>query len=44
MRVFLSVVPVAGIGLAMVLLWRFALTKEQAGEIRTRLEARRGRV
>jgi GPH family glycoside/pentoside/hexuronide:cation symporter len=44
MRLFLSIVPVAGIGLAMVLLWRFTLTKEQAREIRTQLEARRGKI
>jgi GPH family glycoside/pentoside/hexuronide:cation symporter len=44
MRIFLSMVPVAGIGLAMILLWRFSLTKEKAQEIRALLEERRGRV
>jgi Na+/melibiose symporter-like transporter len=44
MRIFLSGFPVAGIGLAMILLWRFALTKEESYAIRQRLEERRGKV
>jgi len=44
LRVFLSVFPIVGIGLAMLLLLGFTLTKQQAGEIRTVLEIRRGKI
>jgi len=44
MRIFLSVVPVVGIGLAMALLSCLTLTKAQARETRTLLEIRRGEI
>jgi GPH family glycoside/pentoside/hexuronide:cation symporter len=44
MRVFLAVLPIIGLVLAFIALWRFRLTREETLEIRRKLEARRGAV
>ncbi len=43
-RLFLAVIPIAGLLLAMFALARFGLTPEKMAEIRAQLEARRGQV
>jgi GPH family glycoside/pentoside/hexuronide:cation symporter len=43
-RILLSSIPVIGLALALVSLLRFELTEERMAEIRTQLEAARGRV
>lgn len=44
MRVFLAVIPIAGLVLAFIALARFRLTREETISIRRQLEARRGTV
>lgn len=43
-RILLSGIPVIGLALALVAILRFPLTEARMGEIRARLEARRGTV
>jgi GPH family glycoside/pentoside/hexuronide:cation symporter len=43
-RLYLAAIPIAGLVLSLVLLARFPLTQEKMAEIRTQLEARRGKV
>jgi len=43
-RVFLMVIPVAGLLLAILALFRFGLSPQRMNEIRHQLEARRGTV
>ena len=43
-RLFFSIIPIAGLLFAMFALARFGLTPEKMAEIRTQLEARRGKV
>jgi glycoside/pentoside/hexuronide:cation symporter, GPH family len=44
MRLALAVIPIAGIGLALLTIWTYPLTKRRMLEIRQQLEARRGTV
>jgi glycoside/pentoside/hexuronide:cation symporter, GPH family len=43
-RILLSSIPVVGLVLALIAILRFPLTEARMGEIRSQLEARRGRV
>jgi GPH family glycoside/pentoside/hexuronide:cation symporter len=43
-RLLFAVIPVVGLLLALVALSRFPLTQARMAEIRTQLEARRGKV
>jgi GPH family glycoside/pentoside/hexuronide:cation symporter len=43
-RFLLAAIPIVGLVLAMIALLRFPLTQEKMHEIRTALEARRGKV
>lgn len=43
-RILLAVIPILGLVLALVALARFGLSQEKMAEIRTALEARRGKV
>jgi glycoside/pentoside/hexuronide:cation symporter, GPH family len=43
-RFLLAAVPIAGIALALVMIYFFPLTPKKMAEIRTQLEARRGKV
>jgi GPH family glycoside/pentoside/hexuronide:cation symporter len=43
-RFLLAGIPIVGLVLAMIALARFPLTPEKMAEIRTQLEARRGKV
>jgi GPH family glycoside/pentoside/hexuronide:cation symporter len=43
-RFLLAAVPIAGIILALVMIYFFPLTPAKMAEIRTQLEARRGKV
>jgi GPH family glycoside/pentoside/hexuronide:cation symporter len=44
LRVMLVSIPVVGISIGMLVLWRFTLTQEKMHGIRLELEARRGKV
>jgi GPH family glycoside/pentoside/hexuronide:cation symporter len=44
LRVMLVTIPVVGISIGMLILWRFTLTQEKMHGIRLELEARRGKV
>ena len=44
LRVMLVSIPVVGISMGMLVLWRFTLTQEKMRGIRLELEARRGKV
>ena len=43
-RLYLAVIPVVGLAVALVFLSRYGLTDKKVAEIRTQLEARRGKV
>ena len=43
-RILLSVIPIAGLAIALISILRFPLTERRMLEIRTTLEARRGKV
>ena len=43
-RVLFAAVPIAGIILALVMIYYFPLTPQKMAEIRVQLEARRGKV
>ena len=43
-KIALAAIPLVGVALALMLVWRFPLTPERVREIRTQLEARRGKV
>ena len=43
-RLYLAVIPVIGLAIALAFLSRYGLTDKKVAEIRTQLEARRGKV
>ncbi|PTY06345.1 hypothetical protein DB347_13020 [Opitutaceae bacterium EW11] len=43
-RLLLAIIPIVGLGLALVALAKYPLTQEKMAEIRLQLEARRGKV
>jgi len=43
-RILFAAVPIAGIILALVMIYYFPLTPQKMAEIRTQLEERRGKV
>jgi GPH family glycoside/pentoside/hexuronide:cation symporter len=43
-RIYLAAIPVIGLVIALIALSRYGLTDRRVGEIRTELEARRGKV
>jgi GPH family glycoside/pentoside/hexuronide:cation symporter len=42
LRIVYSVLPIAGVVLAIAIMWRYDITEEKADAIRAALQARRG--